>query len=55
MGGESFPVEVADRLLAGEKAVRVYRDPRGMTQKQLAKSAGINVLCLAQIERGRRK
>ena len=55
MGGESFPIEVADRLLAGEKAVRVYRDPRGMTQKQLAKSAGINVLYLAQIERGRRK
>ncbi len=23
VGGESFPIEVADRLLAGEKAVRV--------------------------------
>ena len=54
MGGESFPIEVADRLLAGEKAVRVYRDHRGMTQKQLARSAGINALYLSQIERGRR-
>ena len=51
-GGESFPIEVADRLLAGENAVRVYRDHRGMTQKQLAGAAGINPLYLLQIERG---
>ena len=54
VGEESFPIEVTDRLLAGEKAVRVYRDHRGMTQKQLAHSAGINALYLSQIERGRR-
>ena len=54
VGGESFPIEVADRLLAGEKAVRVYREHRGMTQKQLASSVGINALYLSQIERGRR-
>ena len=54
VGVESFPIKVADRLLAGEKAVRVYRDHRGMTQKQLARSAGINALYLSQIERGRR-
>ena len=54
VGGESFPVEVADRLLAGEKAVRVYREHRGMTQKQLARSASINPLYLSQIERGQR-
>ena len=53
-GGESFPIEVADRLLAGEKALRVYRDYRGMTQKQLARAAGINALYLSQIERGQR-
>ena len=54
VGGESFPIEVADRLLAGEKAGRVYREHRGMTQKQLASSVGINALYLSQIERGRR-
>ena len=54
LGAESFPIEVADRLLAGEKAVRVYREHRGMTQKQLARSAGINPLYLSQIERGQR-
>ena len=51
---ESFPIDVADRLLAGENAVRVYRDHRGLTQKQLAKAVGINPIYLSQIETGRR-
>ena len=53
-GGESFPMAVADRLLAGENAVRVYRDHRGMTGKQLAEAVGINAVYLSQIENGRR-
>ena len=36
---ESFPIDVADRLLANESAVKVYREYRGLTQKQLAKEA----------------
>ena len=51
---ESFPIEMADRLLAGESAIKAYRVHRGMTQKQLAQDAGINVVYLSQIERGRR-
>lgn len=51
---ESYPIDVADRLLAGENAVRVYRDHRRMTQKHLAEAAGINAVYLSQIERGRR-
>ena len=51
---ESFPIAVADRLLAGENAVRVYRSHRSLTQKQLAAAAGINAVYLSQIERGRR-
>ena len=51
---ESFPIEVADRLLAGENAVKVYREYRGLTQKRLAKQIGINVVYLSQIETGRR-
>jgi len=34
-GGESFPATVVDRLLAGESPIRVYRDHRRLTQKQL--------------------
>lgn len=52
--GEAFPIGVSDRLMAGENAVRVYREHRGMTQKRLAEAAGINAVYLSQIERGRR-
>ena len=53
-GGESFPAAVVDRLLAGENPIRVYRDHRGLTQKQLADAAGINPVYLSQIETGKR-
>ena len=52
--GESFPVEVADRLLAGQNPLRVYRSHRNMTQNQLAAVAGINAIYLSQIETGKR-
>lgn len=51
---ESFPIEVVDRLLAGESAVKVYREYRGITQKRLAEQIGINVVYLSQIETGKR-
>ena len=53
-GGESFPATVVDRLLAGESPIRVYRDHRRLTQKQLAEAAGINPVYLSQIETGKR-
>lgn len=51
---ESFPIEVLDRLLTGENAIRVYRNHRNLTQKQLAQMSGINTVYLSQIERGKR-
>jgi len=53
-GGESFPAKVVDRLLSGESPIRVYRDHRRLTQKQLAEAAGINPVYLSQIETGKR-
>ena len=53
-GGEYFPAEVVDRLLAGDNPIRVYRTYRGITQKQLAEGAGINPVYLSQIETGKR-
>ncbi len=50
-GGESFPVELADRLLAGENPVRAHR---GMTQGELASAAGVHPVYLSQIETGKR-
>lgn len=51
---ESFPIEVADRLLAGENPIKVYRNLRGLTQTRLAAAANINVVYLSQIETGKR-
>ena len=51
---EAFPIDVVDRLLAGVNAVKVYREYRGMTQKQLAEGVGINAVYLSQIETWRR-
>ncbi len=53
-GGESFPAEVLDRLLAGQNPIRVYRVHRGMTQGALAAAAGIHPVYLSQIETGKR-
>ncbi len=49
---KSFPIEISDRLLAGDNAIKVYRNHRNMTQKQLAWMASINMAYLSQIERG---
>ena len=53
-GGEFFPAEIVDRLLAGERPVGVYRKYRGLTRKQLAEAAGIDAVTLSQIETGKR-
>ncbi len=54
-GGEYFPLEVVDRLMASDNPVKVFRQYRGMTQKQLAEVAGIDAVYLSQIETGKRR
>ena len=49
---EAFPPKVAERLVGGESPIRVFRDYRGLTQEQLAKSAKIARPYLAEIEAG---
>ena len=51
---EAFPSDVAERLVAGEHPIRVFRDHRGLTQEQLAKAAKIARPYLAEIESGRK-
>ena len=51
---EMFPSEVADQIVDGENPIRVFREYRGMTQKQLAQTVGVSSLYLSQIERGNR-
>jgi DNA-binding XRE family transcriptional regulator len=52
---EAFPSEVAKRLVSGENPIRVFRDHRGLTQEQLARSAKIARPYLAEIESGRKE
>ncbi|NUA99729.1 helix-turn-helix domain-containing protein [Azospirillum melinis] len=49
---ETFPDEVAGRLLDGEHPVKVFREHRGMTQSQLAQAAGLKQSYVSQIESG---
>ena len=51
---EPVPHAVIKRLIAGESPVRVWREHRGMTQQELATSAGIRKAYLSQIEGGKR-
>jgi DNA-binding Xre family transcriptional regulator len=53
-GSEAVPVEIADRLLAGEHPVAVWRSYRKLTLTSLAERAGIGKGYLSQIERGGR-
>jgi DNA-binding Xre family transcriptional regulator len=52
---EAVPQEIVRRLLAGESPVRVWREHRGRSLRQLADRAGIGVGYLSQIETGERK
>ena len=51
---ERIPVEVVDRLIESENPVRVWREYRRLSRRQLAETAGITTAYLSQIETGRR-
>lgn len=51
---ESFSAEVADRLIAGDTPLKVFREHRGLTQRQLADKADTAAAYVSQIETGRR-
>lgn len=53
-GEELIPSQVAYALLGGQNPVRVWREHRGLTQQQLAETAGISKPYLSQIESGKR-
>lgn len=51
---EMVPSEFADRILEGENAVRVWREYRKLSVKELAGRANISASYLSQIEGGSR-
>jgi hypothetical protein len=53
-GEERVPLEVVDRLLAGESPIRVWREFRKMTLDQLGAAAGLSKGYLSDLENGKR-
>jgi len=49
----TVPVEVADRLLAGVPPLRVWREFRGMTARELAGKVGVTPAHVSKIESGK--
>ncbi|WP_075289688.1 helix-turn-helix domain-containing protein [Pararhizobium arenae] len=55
-GGEvGMPMKFVDRLIDGESPVRVWRDFRGLSGKELASRIGISTAYLSEIETGRKE
>ena len=52
---ELIPAKFADRIFNGESPVRVWRNYRGLSVKELAKRAKISAAYLSQIEGGSRE
>jgi DNA-binding XRE family transcriptional regulator len=51
---ETIPAEIVYAILDGENPIRVWREYRGLTQQQLAETAGISKPYLSQLESGKR-
>lgn len=51
---EAIPEEFANRLMDGESPIRVYRELRGLTGKELAERTGISAAFLSEIETGKK-
>jgi DNA-binding XRE family transcriptional regulator len=52
---EAIPSQYAKRLIAGDSPIRVWREYRGMSGKDLAGLAGVSAAFLSQIETGARE
>jgi len=52
---EMIPAAFANRIIDGEKPVRVWREYRELSVKDLAAKAGISAAYLSQIEGGNRE
>jgi len=49
-----YTADEAERLLAGESPVRIWREKRTLTQRALAESAGLQPGYLSEIETGKK-
>ncbi len=52
---ETFPVELADRLFAGESPLKVWRNYRSLTLQTLAEQCGVTRQMLSMVEHAKAK
>jgi ribosome-binding protein aMBF1 (putative translation factor) len=52
---ELLPATMVSRILDGESALRVWREHRGLTLKELADKAQVSAPFVSQIEKGQRE
>ena len=53
-GDELIPLEITERRLRGEAALRIWREHRKLTQEQLAKKSKVSRALIAAIETNRK-
>jgi DNA-binding Xre family transcriptional regulator len=51
---EMIPDDFANRLIAGESPIRVYRELRRLSARELAERTGISAAFLSEIETGKK-
>jgi DNA-binding XRE family transcriptional regulator len=52
---ESLPWPMAKRLLHGESPIKVWREHRGLSQRELAEVVGARATYVSQLETGRKR
>ena len=52
---ELIPAEIVDRIIDGENKLRVWREHRGMSAKELADVTGLAAPYISQLETGKRE
>eukprot|EP00456_Euglypha_rotunda_P068270 TRINITY_DN5945_c0_g1_i3.p1 TRINITY_DN5945_c0_g1~~TRINITY_DN5945_c0_g1_i3.p1 ORF type:complete len:118 (+),score=43.40 TRINITY_DN5945_c0_g1_i3:332-685(+) len=50
-GEETFPADLVKRIVSGESRIKVYREYRGLSQRDLAEAAGVGVPAISKIEK----
>ncbi len=52
---ETFPVELATKMIAGESPMKVFREYRGYTQSELADKVKMSQPTIAALENGKKE
>lgn len=52
---ELVPAEIANRIINGENKIRVWRDHRGMSARELATAVGVSPPYISEIEGGKKE